>query len=143
MATALTFSSGAFMQCTVSTASRTANTIFDILTATTSSDRRVYGLSIVNADNSANPVRLFLSDGTNNYQIANPNVVANSGNASANAITDLFSSTLTEPIFGKTRDYNGVICFNLPKNWSIRMSLSRAPDLTTEFVHTFVFGEYY
>jgi len=142
MATALTFRSGAFMQCTVSTASRPANTIFDILTATTSSDRRVYGLSIVNADNAANPVRLFLNDGTNNYQIANSNIVANSGNASGTALTDLFSSTLTEPVLGKTRDYNGVICFNLPKNWSMRISLSKAPD-AAEFLYTFVFGEYY
>lgn len=142
MANSLTFSAGSFMQCTVSTASRGTNVVFDILSATSSTDRRVYGLSVVNADNGANPVKIWLNDGTAEYQIFNANVVANSGNASGTALTDIFSSTMGESLLAKTRDYNGVTYLNLPKNWSIRLSYSAGPAAGEAF-YTFVFGEYY
>lgn len=142
MAEALTFTSGAFMQCTSSTASRTGGTIFDILTATSSVDRRVYGLSLVSTDNAANPVRIWLNNGTDNIQVANVNVVANSGNATTTALTDVFSSTVAEAVLAKTRDNTGVTYFNLPAGWSIRMSLTNTPG-AAETMYSFVFGENY
>lgn len=144
MAGALTFTSGSFMQCTVSSqATRTGGTIFDILSATSSVDRRVYGLSIVSADNNANPVRIFLNDGTTDIQVCNVNVVANSGNAVGTPLTDVFSNTMGEAVLAKLRDNNGVTYFNLPRNWSIRMSYLTTHTIGTERLYTFVFGENY
>lgn len=143
MAGALTFTSGAFMQCTVATSSTTGGTIYDILTATSSVDRRVYGLSIVSVDNNANPVKIYLNNGTDNIQVCNVNVVANSGNTITTALTDVFSSTMGEAVLAKTRDVNGVTYFNLPKNWSIRMSFLTTHGINTEKIYTFVFGENY
>ena len=144
MADALTFTSGSFMQCTVSSlATRTGGTIFDILTATSSVDRRVYGISVVSNDNNANPVKIFVNNGTGDYQICNVNVVANSGNAVGTALTDVFSSTMAEAVLAKLRDNNGVTYFNLPKGWSIRMSYLTTHAIATERLYTFVFGENY
>ena len=132
------------MQCTVSSqATRTGGTIFDILSATSSVDRRVYGLSIVSADNNANPVRIFLNDGTTDIQVCNVNVVANSGNAVGTPLTDVFSNTMGEAVLAKLRDNNGVTYFNLPRNWSIRMSYLTTHTIGTERLYTFVFGENY
>lgn len=132
------------MQCTLSSqATRTGGTIFDILTATSSVDRRVYGISIVSNDNNANPVRIFLNNGTDNIQVANINVVANSGNAVGTPLTDVFSSTMIESVLAKNRDNNGVTYFNLPKGWSIRMSYLTTHAIATERLFTFVFGENY
>lgn len=130
------------MQCTSSTASRTGGTVFDILTATSSVDRRVYGLAIVSTDNAANPVRIWLNNGTDNIQVGYVNVVANSGNATTTPLTDVFSSTITESVLGKNRENNGVSYFNLPKNWSIKMSLTNTPG-TGETIYSYVFGENY
>ena len=141
MAGALTFTSGAFMQCTVATSSTTGGTIYDILTATSSVDRRVYGLSIVSLDNNVNPVKIYLNNG-DNIQVCNVNVVANSGNAIATPLTDVFSNTMGEAVLAKTRDANGVTYFNLPKNWSIRLSFTTTPGVG-ETLYTFVYGEYY
>ena len=144
MAGALTFTSGSFIQCTVSSqATRTGGTVFDILTATSSVDRRVYGLSIVNNDNNANPVRIFLNVGSTLILVANVNVVTNSGKAVGTPLTDVFSSTLAESVFAKTRDANGVTYFNLPKGWSIRMSYLTTHTIPAERLFTFVFGENY
>lgn len=139
----LTFTSECFMQCTVATSSRTGGTIYDILTATSSVDRRVYGISVVSNDNNANPVKIYLNDGTKDIQVCNVNVVANSGNATGTPLTDVFSSTMAESVLAKTRDANGVTYFNLPKNWSIRMSYLTTHAIPTERIYTFVFGENY
>ncbi len=130
------------MQCTSSTASRTGGTVFDILTATSSVDRKVYGLNVTSRDNLANPVRIWLNDGTNNLQVCVVNVVANSGNSTSTALTNVFASTTGEAVFAKTRDANGIPYLNLPKNWAIRMSLTNTPG-AGETIYTFVFGEYY
>ena len=143
MANALTFTSGAFMQCTVATSSRTGGTIYDILSATTSVDRRVYGLAVVSNDNNANPVKIYLNDGTGDYQICNVNVVANAGNAVGTALADIFHSTQGESMFAKKRDNNGIPYLDLPKNWSIRLSYLTTHTIATERLYTFVFGENY
>ncbi len=143
MAGALTFTSGCFMQCTIATASTTGGTIYDILSATSSVDRRVYALNVVSVDNNANPVKIFLNDGVNNIQVSNVNVVANSGNSTSTALTNVFTSVMGESVFCKTRDYNGIPYFNLPKGWSIRMSFTTTHTITTESIYTFVYGEYY
>ena len=143
MADALAFSAGSFMQCTVATSSTTGGTIYEILSATSSSDRRVYGISVVSVDNGANPVKIYLHDGTSTIQVCNVNVPANSGNTTTAALTDIFSSTMAESVLAKNRDSNGVIYFNLPKNWSIKMSFQTTHGTSAEKIYTFVFGEYY
>ena len=129
------------MQCTIATGSVAGGAIYDILTATSSVDRRVYGINVSSTDNAANPVKIYLNDGTNNLQVSNVNVVANSGNGTT-ALTNVFISTLGESVFCKTRDANGLPYFNVPKNWSIRMSFATAPG-AGETMYTFVYGEYY
>ena len=70
------------MQCTIATGSVAGGTVYDILTATSSVDRRVYGINVTSADNNVNPVKIYLNNGTTNIQVSNVNVVANSGNSS-------------------------------------------------------------
>lgn len=142
MATELTFTTGCFMQCTIATGSVAGGTIYDILTATSSVDRRVYGINVTSADNNANPVKIYLNDGTNNIQVCNVNVVANSGNNTTTALTNVFTSTMGEAIFAKMRDSTGIAYFNIPKNWSIKLSFNTTP-IVGETLYTFVYGEYY
>lgn len=143
MTNALTFTSNSFMQCTVSSsANQTGGTIFDVLSATSSVDRRVYGFAIVSADNNANPVKVYLNDGTIDVQVCNVNVAANSGNTTTTKLTDVFSTNLTESI-RKTRDSNGIPYLSIPKGWSIRMSYLTTHTIGTEALYTFVFGENY
>ncbi len=141
MGNKLIYTSSGFMECTVATASRTGGTIYDILGAT-SSNRRVYGISVVNADNAANPVKVYLNDGVNRYQVSNVNLAANSGNSTSVGLTNVFISTMGESVFCKTRDANGIPYFNLPANWKIQLSLTNTPG-AGEYVHTFVYGENY
>lgn len=143
MANTLTFTSGSFMQCTIATQSTTGGTIYDILSATSSVDRRVYGINVVSNDNGANPVKIYLNNGADNIQVSNVNVVANSGNNVTTSLTNIFTNIMGESVFCKTRDYNGIPYFNLPKNWSIRMSFLTTHGLTSEAIYTFVYGEYY
>ena len=142
MSSSLTFTTGSFMQCTIATGSVVGGTVYDILTATSSVDRRVYGINVTSVDNNVNPVKIYLNDGTTNIQVSNVNVVANSGNSSTIALTNVFISTMGESVFCKTRDANGIPYFNIPKNWSIRLSFTTTPGVG-ETLYTFVFGEYY
>jgi hypothetical protein len=130
------------MQCTIATVSVAGGTIYDILTTTSSVDRRVYGLNVTSTDNAANPVKIYLSDGTSTLQVSNVNVVANSGNSTATALTNVFTSTMGESVFCKTRDANGLPYFNVPKNWSMKISFATTPGVG-ETIYTFVYGEYY
>lgn len=142
MANNLTYTTGCFIECTASTSTRTAGTIFTILTATSSADRKVYGINAVNVDNAANAVKIFLNDGTSTYQVSNVNVAANSGNNTTSSPVNLFTSTMGESLFCKTRDMNGLPYFTVPKNWSIQLSLGTTPGAAETF-YTFVYGEYY
>lgn len=154
MAEGLTFTTGCYMHCTLATGSVAINTIYDILPATASVDRRVYGISVVSVNDVANPVKIWLNDGTADIQIATVNVLTNSGNKvttgadTTGAVTSIINSTMGESVFGKTRDSNGIPYLNLPKNWSIRLSFGTAlavpPTVAVaEKLYTFVFGEYY
>ena len=130
------------MQCTASTASRTGGTVFEIMSATSSSDRKLYGISVVNADNAANPAEIYLNDGTSRIQISNVNVAANAGNNTSTSPVNLFTSTMGESVFGKMRDMNGLPYMNIPKNWSVELSYTNTPGAGETF-YTFAFGEYY
>lgn len=141
MADSLTFTNDCFMYCTGTTASTNPNTKYDILTATTS-DRRVYGISVVSTDNAAQTVKLYLTSATTSvaYQMCTVNVPANSGN---NALAkDVFSDTQCESIFGKTREKNGRPYFTIPSNFKIQMDFG-LPLGTGEIIYTYVFGENY
>ena len=142
MGNKLTYTTSCFMECTTATSSTTGGTIYDILSSS-SSNRRVYGINVVNADNAANQVKLYLNDGIGTYQVGKINVTANSGNSTTNALTDLFNSTNIECVFTKTRDANGIPYLNLPTGWKIQMSFDLTIVSGTEFITTFVYGENY
>ena len=141
MGNKLTYTSSSFMQCTLATASTTGGTIYDILGAT-SSIRRLYGISVVSTDNAANPVKIYLNDGVNRYQVSNVNVVANSGNSTSAGLTNAFISTMGESVFCKTRDANGIPYFNIPANWKVQLSFTTTLG-AGETIYTFVYGENY
>jgi hypothetical protein len=141
MAENLTFTNDCFMYCTGTTSSTAANTKYDILSAT-SSDRRIYGISIVSTDNAAQTVKLYITSATTSvpYQICTVNVPASSGNGSV--AKDVFSDTMCESLFGKTREKNGRPYFTIPINYKIQMDFGSALG-AGEIIYTYVFGETY
>jgi hypothetical protein len=130
------------MQCTTSTASRTGGSIYDILSTTSSVDRKIYGINVVSTDNAANPIKLFINDGTYRILISNVNIPANSGNNVSTSAVNVMTSTMGEAALCKNRDMNGIPYFNLPKNWKMEMSYATTPG-AGESIYTFVYGEYY
>lgn len=142
MGNGLTYTSGAFIQCTTSTASRAGGTIYEILSATTSVARKVYGINVVNADNAANPVRVWLSDGSTRVQVSNVNVPANAGNNVTTGATNVYGSSIGGAALHKTRDMNGVPYLTIPIGWKIELSYTNTP-IAAEFLTTIVYGEYY
>ena len=110
------------MECISLTASTAANTIYTVLTATSSNDRRIYGMGLSSTSANTQTMKIYLNDGANNYQVSQFSLVANSGNSISLAPYDVMGDANTKAIFGKRADVIGVFYFNLPKNWSIRAS---------------------
>lgn len=142
MATSLTFTSGAFLQATLATASTATNTKFDILGSDTSS-RRLYGIGISNTLGSAETVKFHLTSATTSvaYQIYTLNVPLSSGNTTTAANVDAFGSVYGASIFNKQRDANGVPYFNIPTDWKLQAEFNTT--LTNATMSFIVFGETY
>jgi hypothetical protein len=142
MATSLTFTSGAFLQATLATASTATNTKFDILGSDVSS-RRLYGIGISNTLGSAETIKFHLTSATTSvaYQIYTLNVPLNSGNTTTAANIDAFGSVYGASIFNKQRDANGVPYFNIPTNWKLQAEFNTT--LTNATMSFIVFGETY
>lgn len=142
MSNILNYTTSAFIQCTTATASTTAGTIYDILTATASVDRRIYGLAFTSTSNAANAITIYLNNGSNNIQVCTINVPANSGSTTTSNPISVQNSTMGESVFMKNRDMNGLPYLNLPKNWSVRMQQSATLGVNMS-IYTFIYGENY
>lgn len=141
MSLGLTYTNSCFMYCTGVTASVNAGTKYDILTVSFS-DRRVYGIGILSSDNAAQAIKIYLTNGSNSYQVSTVNIPAGSGTNGTTAAVDVFSSTMVESTFQKTRDANGLSYFNLPTNWKIQMDFGTTLGVG-ETITTHIFGETY
>lgn len=141
MANTLTFTQSAFLEGHVFTSADSTATTYDILSATTD-DRRVYGISFASTDAGVQTIKLFLDDGTTEYQLFTYSLAANAGNSTTITAADIFGDTKGSSIFQKQRDSNGVPYFNLPANWSIGFQFSTGMTSTDSIV-TLTFGEVY
>jgi hypothetical protein len=141
MSSTLTFTQSAFLEGRIFTTGNTANTSYDILSATTV-DRRVYGISFTTTDAGIQTIKLYLNDGVSDYQLFTYSLVANAGNSTTISAADIFGDSKIAPLFQKQRDANGVPYFNLPTNWSIRFQFGTGLT-TVEQIHTLTFGEKY
>jgi len=143
MATSLTFTSAAFLQATLATASTAINTKFDILASDSTYSRRLYGIGVTNTLTSAETLTFFITNATTSvaYQIYTLNVPASSGNTTTTANIDAFGNVYGASIFNKQRDANGVPYFNIPSNWKLQASINTT--LTAATMSFIVFGETY
>jgi len=122
MATSQTLTNSLHMECISLTASTAANTIYSVVTATSSVDRRIYGVSLSSTSANTQTMKFYVNDGVTNYQVSQFSLTANSGNSISLGPYDIFGDVNVKAIFGKRADVIGVFYFNLPKNWSIRAS---------------------
>ena len=122
MATSQTLTNSLHMECISLTASTAANTIYSVVTATSSVDRRIYGVSLSSTSANTQTIKIYINDGSTNYQVSQFSLTANSGNSISLGPYDIFGDVNVKAIFGKRADVVGVFYFNLPKNWSIRAS---------------------
>jgi hypothetical protein len=104
------------------TASTAANTIYPVISASSSVDRRIYGLMLSSTSANTQTIKVYVNDGTTNYQVSQFSLTANSGNSISLGPYDIFGDTNANAIFSKRADVMGVFYFNLPKSWSIRAS---------------------
>ena len=143
MATSLTFTSAAFLQATMATASQATNTKFDILSSDTTNTRRIYGIGVTNTLGSAETMKFHLTSATTSvaYQIYTLNVPLSSGNLTTAANVDAFGSVYGASLFNKQRDANGVPYFNIPSNWKLQAEFNTT--LTSATMSIIVFGETY
>lgn len=141
MGQTLKFTQSAFTEARLFTTATTANTLYDILSGNTL-ERRVYGISFASTDAGAQTIKIYLNDGSSDYQLFTYSLAANAGNSTTIAAADIFGDSKVAPVFQKQRDSNGVPYFNLPVNWSIRVQYGTALA-TTETITSIVFGEVY
>jgi len=143
MGNSLLYNSSCFMYSTGVTASTSANTKYNILT-TSSSDRRLYGIALLSSSNSAETIKIYLTSATNSsfYQLCAVNIPAGSGTNGTAPAVDVFSSTMCESIFQKTREPNGLAYFNIPANWKLQMDFNTTL-IVGQTITTHVFGEIY
>jgi len=150
MATSLTFTSNSFTNIIAfATASATgaftpsvATTQYDITGATTSYDRRIYGINVANTFATAETITVYLNDNIYKRQIFQLSVAASSGNSTSVGSVDLFGSSLGASIFQKQKDANGVPYFNLPAGWSVSISYGTTLTGAAALIFT-TFGETY
>ena len=150
MATSLTFTSNAFTNIIAfATASATGaytpsvtNTPYDITGATTSYDRRIYGINVVSTFATIETITVYLNDNIYKRQVFQLSVAANAGNSTTVGSVDLFGSSLGGGVFQKQKDANGVPYFNLPGGWSVSISYGTTLTGAAALIFT-TFGETY
>lgn len=113
------FTSKAFDQTAVLT-NATGSTETNLLTSV-AYDRRVYLITAASTDSTARTLSIKLKSGSSSYLLYTLSILANSGNATTVAATDIFYDTngLSVPFFAKTYEPDGGYYFNLPAGWSI------------------------
>lgn len=144
MADSLRLSNTMHLECISLTASSSSGTAYTIVSATSSYDRRIYGISIANTS-AVNHLTctLWLSDGTTNYQMGRIDVAANSGNSTTISAVDLFTNSVFSGLLTYSMaDNMGVWYFNLPKTWSMKFTYTNTLSAGNEMTFT-SFGEVY
>jgi hypothetical protein len=144
MASTLTLSNSMYLYCISLTASSAANTAYTIVPADNTYDRRIYGLSISNTS-AVNHLscKLWLSDGTTNYQMGLLDVSASSGNSISTGATDVFTKSVFSGLLTYAMaDNMGVWYFNLPKTWSMKFTYTNTLSAGNAMTFT-TFGEIY
>ena len=151
MANSITFTSNSFASTTqFATASATGfytpttnNTLYDITGATTSYDRRVYGIGVTSTDTAnIQTITIALNDGTKNINLYQGSCPINSGNTTAIVNFDIFNTANASSVFSGQADGNGVNYFNLKSGWSLRASYGTALVGNRLLIFS-IFGETY
>ena len=153
MANSIKFTSSSFLATTqfatasAATASgyivTTTNTLYDISGGTTSYDRRIYGIGVTSTDTvNIQTITVALNDGIKDIRIYQGSCPVNSGNTTAIANFDLFSTANASSVFSGQADGNGVTYFNLKAGWSIDASYGTGLTGARLLIFT-VFGETY
>jgi hypothetical protein len=122
MATSQTLTNSLHIEGISLTASTAANTIYPVISATSSFDRRIYGMSLSSTSANTQTMKVYLNNGTTDFQVSQFTLTANSGNSISLGPYDVLGDANTNAVFSKRTDVIGVFYFNLPKNWSIRAS---------------------
>lgn len=144
MADKLTLTTTPHLYCTAFGSTYSANTVYTIVPADNTYDRRIYGLSITNTSSvNHNNCTLWLSDGTTNYQMGLVSILANAGNSISVGANDVFTNSVFSGLLTfAMADDMGVWYFNLPKTWSLRFTFTNT--LSSGNLMTFTtFGEKY
>ena len=140
MATTLNFTSAPFTKVTQFTAADTTTTK-DILPANSTTDRRIYGITVYTDETAAKDLYLYISDGTTTWRLTTVNIPINSGNTNAVVPVDIFASTQTSP-FIKNRDASGAPYLHIPATWSVRASYGAAMT-AAKVANIVIIGELY
>lgn len=134
------------LECTAFTASAITGREYTIVAATSSSDRRIYALSMSSTDANTQSLQVFLNNGATSSIAAlwtTGGVGANLGNATTTAPLDIMALGRSAPLLGKMFDVMGVPYFNLPKNWSITALYGGTQLSGTEALTFASYGEIY
>ena len=139
MGTSLKHTTECFHQSRKITSANPANTTLEILSSS-ANDRRIYGISVFNDNNSTQQLRVILINGGAEHIAFTISAAPGAGtNGTANA-KDLFGDSNATSLMQKQTDANGMPYFNLPTGWSIGVRYYVALSGTTT-IH--VFGETY
>lgn len=146
MGNTLKLTNSIHLECTAFTASAITGREYTILSATSSSDRRIYALSMSSTDANSQSMQVFLNNGSTSSIAAlwtTGGVGANLGNSTTTAPLDILELGRSAPLFAQMIDVMGVKYFNLPKNWSIT-ALYGGTQLSAGEALTFTsYGEVY
>lgn len=140
MATSINFTSSPFTKVTQFTNSDTT-VVKDILPATASVDRRVYGIVVYTDESAARDTTLQISDGTTTWKMTTISIPINSGNTNAIVPVDAFNNTQFSPYI-KNRDAAGAPYIHIPKNWSLRVAYGASMS-AAKVANWLVLGENY
>jgi len=122
--TGLTLTSSTFKDAVSFANSDSTNT--KTILASSSENRRIYGLTAQSTDTTARVLYLKLNNGVTSYTVSTINIPANSGATTSITPVDVFSNSNIYPVFGKQYDTHGLPYFNLPAGWSIEGSFQAA-----------------
>lgn len=146
MGNTLKLTNSMHLECVALTASAITGREYTIVAATSSSDRRIYALSMSSTDANTQSLKVFLNNGSTSSIAAlwtTGGVGANLGNSTTLAPLDILDLGRSAPLFGKMIDVMGVNYFNLPKNWSMTALYGGTQLSGTEALTFTSYGEAY
>jgi hypothetical protein len=139
MASTLTFTTTPFTSVTQFTIADT--TVAKNIIATSSSVRRVYGLTVLTDETAAKDLVISITDGTTTWKLTTINIPLGSGNTNAVIPVDAFSSTQFVPYI-RNRDAGGAPYIHLPVGWTLKAAYG-ATMTAAKLANIYVVGESY